>query len=81
MDKACELCYVAKKYMLPYVVEQCTKFLWSDLCAKNVCRAYEFANLFEEPRLAERCLQVLEIKFGIFLSGVKCLVLFFRFYR
>lgn len=58
MDKACELCYVAKKYMLPHVVEQCTKFLWSDLSAKNVCRAYEFANLFEEPSLAERCLQV-----------------------
>ncbi len=44
--------------MIPYVVEFCTKFLWSDLCPKNVCRAYEFANLFEEPRLAERCLQV-----------------------
>lgn len=44
--------------MIPYVVEFCTKFLWSDLCPKNVCRAFEFANLFEEPRLAERCLQV-----------------------
>lgn len=59
MDKACELCYVAKKYMLPYVVEQCTQYLWSDLSEKNVCRAYEFANLFEEPRLAERCLQII----------------------
>lgn len=29
------------------------------MCAKNVCRAYEFANLFEEPRLAERCLQII----------------------
>lgn len=59
MDKACELCYVAKKYMLPYVVERCTQFLWSDLSAKNVCRAYEFALLFEEPSLAERCLQII----------------------
>lgn len=60
MDKACELCYVAKKYMLPVVVQRCTEFLWSDLNAKNVCRAFEFAKLFEEPDLAERCLQVSE---------------------
>lgn len=58
LDKACELCYVAKKYMLPLVVQKCTDFLWSDLNAKNVCRAYEFAKLFEEPALAERCLEV-----------------------
>lgn len=58
IDKACELCYVAKKYMLPFVVQKCTEFLWSDLSAKNVCRAFEFAKLFEEPELAERCLQV-----------------------
>lgn len=58
MDKACELCYVAKKYMLPVVVQRCTEFLWSDLNSKNVCRAFEFAKLFEEPALAERCLQV-----------------------
>lgn len=59
MDKACELCYVAKKYMLPYVVAQCTQYLWSDLRAKNVCRAYEFAILFEEANLAEKCLQMM----------------------
>lgn len=58
MDKACELCYVAKKYMLPLVVQRCTEYLWSDLNSKNVCRAFEFAKLFEEPDLAERCLQV-----------------------
>lgn len=44
--------------MLPFVVQKCTEFLWSDLSAKNVCRAFEFAKLFEEPELAERCLQV-----------------------
>lgn len=67
MDKACELCYVAKKYMLPVVVQRCTEFLWSDLNAKNVCRAFEFAKLFEEPALAERCLQVR--KLGLSLGG------------
>jgi hypothetical protein len=58
VDKAFDLCYAAKKYMLPYVVDQCTKFLWSDLCPKNACRAYEFAKLFEEPSLQEKCEQI-----------------------
>jgi BTB And C-terminal Kelch len=45
--------------MLPFVVDQCTQYLWSDLSAKNACRAYEFARLFEEPTLQERCLQIM----------------------
>lgn len=59
VDKAFDLCYAAKKYMLPYVVDQCTQYLWSDLSAKNACRAYEFARLFEEPSLQEKCLQII----------------------
>nr|CAD7196801.1 unnamed protein product [Timema douglasi] len=56
-DQACELCYVAKKYMLPHLVKECTDYLWRDLFPKNACRAYEFAKLFEEPSLMEKCLQ------------------------
>lgn len=59
VDQAFDLCYAAKKYMLPYVVDQCTTYLWSDLCPKNACRAYEFAKLFEEPSLQEKCLQII----------------------
>ena len=58
-ELACELCYCAKKYMLPFLVEKCTKFLWSDLSLKKACRAYEFAKLFEEPVLMEKCLQII----------------------
>ncbi|KAG8223255.1 hypothetical protein J437_LFUL001531 [Ladona fulva] len=58
-DQACELCYAAKKYMLPYLVEECTKFLWRDLHPRNACRAYEFAKLFEEPVLMEKCLEIM----------------------
>lgn len=58
-ELACELCYCAKKYMLPFLVEECTKFLWSDLSPKKACRAYEFAKLFEEPVLMEKCLQII----------------------
>lgn len=58
-ELACELCYCAKKYMLPCLVEECTKYLWSDLSPKKACRAYEFAKLFEEPVLLEKCLQII----------------------
>ncbi|XP_011504963.1 PREDICTED: BTB/POZ domain-containing protein 2-like isoform X1 [Ceratosolen solmsi marchali] len=61
-ELACELCYCAKKYMLPFLVEECTKFLWSDLSPKKACRAYEFAKLFEEPVLMEKCLQIMRSK-------------------
>ncbi|XP_068241439.1 BTB/POZ domain-containing protein 2-like [Palaemon carinicauda] len=58
-DQVCEICYAAKKYMLPSLVEQCTQFIWSDLHPGNVCRAFEFARLFEEPLLLEKCLQII----------------------
>ncbi|KAM3962697.1 uncharacterized protein ACR2FA_003081 [Aphomia sociella] len=58
-DKACELCYGAKKYMLPHLVKECTTYLWSDLYPKNACRAYEFACLFEESVLMEKCIQII----------------------
>ncbi|XP_047987433.1 uncharacterized protein LOC125227218 [Leguminivora glycinivorella] len=58
-DKACELCYGAKKYMLPHLVKECTRYLWSDLYPKNACRAYEFARLFEESVLMDKCLQII----------------------
>lgn len=59
VDKACGLCYVAKKYMLPHVVETCTNFIFKDLRPTNACRAYEFAKLFEEPRLMKNCLTIM----------------------
>lgn len=58
-DQACELCYGAKKYMLPNLVEECTTYLWSDLYPKNACRAYEFAKLFEEPQLMAKCIRII----------------------
>uniref|UniRef100_A0A1B0D8G4 Uncharacterized protein n=1 Tax=Phlebotomus papatasi TaxID=29031 RepID=A0A1B0D8G4_PHLPP len=47
------------KYMLPYLVEQCTNFIWTDLKPNNVCRAYEFARLFEEHRLMISCMEMI----------------------
>lgn len=50
-DQACYLCYAAKKYMIPNLVEKCSQFMWKDLTPQNVCRALEFANLYEDARL------------------------------
>ncbi|XP_026674928.1 BTB/POZ domain-containing protein 6-B-like isoform X2 [Ceratina calcarata] len=58
-ELACELCYCAKKYMLPALVKECTRYLWSDVSPEKACRAYEFAKLFEEPVLMEKCLQII----------------------
>jgi len=58
-ELACDVCYAAKKYMLPDLVEECTQFLWRDLYPRNACRALEFARLFEEPVLLEKALHVI----------------------
>ncbi|XP_066138611.1 BTB/POZ domain-containing protein 1 isoform X2 [Euwallacea fornicatus] len=58
-DQACELCYGAKKYMLPHLLTECTTYLWSDLHPKNACRAYEFSKLFEEPQLMAKCIKII----------------------
>ena len=37
-ELVCDICYAAKKYMLPALVEECTKYLWRDLYPRNACR-------------------------------------------
>jgi len=58
-ELVCDICYAAKKYMLPALVEECTKYLWRDLYPRNACRAYEFAKLFEEPVLLDKSMQMI----------------------
>lgn len=58
IEQACELCYAAKKYMLPFLVNQCMSFIWKDVNYPMAFRAYEFAKLFDEPDLMRRCMEV-----------------------
>ena len=44
--------------MIPHLVEMCNNFIWKDLHPGNVCRAFEFAKLFEVPKLEEKCMSV-----------------------
>uniref|UniRef100_A0A0A9ZGH6 BTB/POZ domain-containing protein 6 n=1 Tax=Lygus hesperus TaxID=30085 RepID=A0A0A9ZGH6_LYGHE len=54
-DQACELCYVANKYMMPYLLKNCTAYIWQDVNVSNACRGYEFAKLFDQHNLMEKC--------------------------
>lgn len=56
---AWDLWYGAKKYMLPYLVDECHKYISSVLDARNACKAYEFARLFDEKPLVDICLKVI----------------------
>lgn len=40
-------------------MEECIKIISSIMCPKNVCRAYEFAKLFEEPILVKKCMYII----------------------
>ncbi|XP_063839296.1 BTB/POZ domain-containing protein 6-B-like [Ostrinia nubilalis] len=59
-EMACSIYYGAKKYMLPYLEKECTWFISLNLRPKNVCRAYELGQLFDESLLMEKCLKVME---------------------
>jgi hypothetical protein len=50
-EQAYEISYAAKKYMVSSLVEKCSQYMWKDLIPDNVCRALEFANLFEDSLL------------------------------
>ena len=67
-ELVCDICYAAKKYMLPALVEECTKYLWRDLYPRNACRAYEFAKLFEESVLMDKGLQIIRTQTRDILS-------------
>uniref|UniRef100_A0A1B6DC74 BTB domain-containing protein n=1 Tax=Clastoptera arizonana TaxID=38151 RepID=A0A1B6DC74_9HEMI len=59
-DLACELCYAAHKYLLPFLVKMCSAFIFRDVDSRSAFRALEFGILFNDRNLQERCLQIIE---------------------
>lgn len=57
VDLALDLCYCAKKYMLPDLAKTCTKYLLSNITPEKVCEIYRHAKLFENPELMGKCLK------------------------
>ena len=51
-DQVFELCYAAKKYFVSgNLVEKCSQFMCKNLNPENVCKAFEFANLYNDVLL------------------------------
>ena len=57
-----ELLYLAKKYIVPFLAENCCRFLEAELRENNVFRILEHARLFSETHLEQRCWKLLEAK-------------------
>ncbi|KAK7590688.1 hypothetical protein V9T40_002301 [Parthenolecanium corni] len=62
LDQACELCYVAKKYMLPQLLKTCMEFIWKDVDCETALRAYEFAKLFDDSGILEKSMKIISEK-------------------
>lgn len=73
-DLACNVCYAAKKYMMPDLVKKSMEKIFTDLFAFNACKAYEFAKLFEEPVLLERSLKVRLALIGAVITNLNVII-------
>jgi len=52
--------YLAKKYMVPTLVEKCTKYLQENLDPSNVFNILPTAEKYEEKNLVDRCWKVID---------------------
>lgn len=68
-DNVLATLYCAKKYIVPYLAQECIKFLESSLTARNACVLLSQSRLFEEPALMERCWEVIDAQAGLALMS------------
>ena len=61
-DNVMQLMYLAKKYMLPSLADQCSSFLQENLDASNVFLVLPDAQKYEERDLLDHCWKVIEKK-------------------
>uniref|UniRef100_A0A5S6R451 BTB domain-containing protein n=1 Tax=Trichuris muris TaxID=70415 RepID=A0A5S6R451_TRIMR len=52
--------YVAKKYLIEYLIRACIDFLQNSLTSKNVCFLLSQSRLFEEEELVARCWEMID---------------------
>ncbi|XP_068754690.1 BTB/POZ domain-containing protein 6-like [Montipora capricornis] len=55
-----EVFYLAKKYMVPSLVDECSKYLQNHLDASNVLNILPMAEKYEEKVLVDRCWEVVD---------------------
>ena len=59
-DNVMQLMYLAKKYMLPSLVDKCSAYLQENLSALNVFSVLPDVQKYEEKDLLDRCWKVIE---------------------
>ncbi|XP_054706897.1 BTB/POZ domain-containing protein 6-B-like [Uloborus diversus] len=60
IEDAMMTAFAAKKYALPHLLDQCLSYLESNVCPKNVCQIYEFAQSVDAPLLVFLCLNIVD---------------------
>ena len=55
-----QVLYLAKKYLIPSLSDECTKFLLKFLSADNVFFVLPTANMYEEASLVEKCWEMVD---------------------
>ncbi|XP_014257436.1 BTB/POZ domain-containing protein 6-like [Cimex lectularius] len=59
IDQACEIFYLADKYIIMRLQELCKAYVFKNVALNNVCRCYEFAKLFDLYELLEKCKKII----------------------
>ena len=59
-DNVLQVLYLAKKYILPSLVEKCTDFLIERVDASNVFEILSVACIYKEKNLADKCWEVID---------------------
>ena len=59
-DNVMQVLYLAKKYMIPSLTDECTEFLQENLDASNVFHVLPDAQKYEEKDLVDHCWKVIE---------------------
>ncbi|XP_077286521.1 BTB/POZ domain-containing protein 2-like [Arctopsyche grandis] len=59
LENSCGLLYAAKKYMLPYLIKICLKYIENSLSIHNVLTILNFAEWIQEDSLVIRCIDLI----------------------
>lgn len=59
IQSACDLYYASNKYMIPYVLEKCTKYILENITHRDACKVYEFAKFYDQESILKKSQEVL----------------------
>ena len=68
-DNVLPTLYAAKKYIVPYLAQECVRFLESSLSARNACLLLSQARFFDEPALTQRAWEVIDAQAQLALTS------------